>query len=280
MGAIAEVERAAFEAVSEWGRAALAIGREVRRQRPGQADAKHDAFDLATPADRAVEEFLVAAIRARFPGHAILGEEGGARAGDEPWQWVIDPVDGTFNFFTGLPGAACSIALQRDDELVVGAVADYASGTVFRARRGGPLVSDRPGWAFDPAARGGPGKARLFLEFGGEVLDAEMLHAMAQLAAIRPVVPRLVGSAAIALLAAALQGGSFIGIGLRLWDVAGGVVLAEQAGLATRWWRGEPPLVHLLVGEAADVEAFAPLVSDLAQRWHAASARLIPASRT
>src|SRR5581483_10019131 len=173
------VERAAYEAVGVWGREALARADAVRRQRSVPYRAKHDAFDLATPADSAVEAFLVAAIRERFPGHAILGEEGGARAGDGPWRWVIDPVDGTFNFLTGLPGSACSVALLHGDEIRVGAIADYASCAVFRARRGGGVDADTPGWRLDPAARLGPGRARLFLEFGAEGLDAAMLGALA-----------------------------------------------------------------------------------------------------
>ena len=269
-------EIAAYEATVAWGQEALAVARAVRAQHAVPLQAKRDAFDLATPADLAVERYLVAAIRQRFPGHAILGEEGGAHAGASPWRWVIDPVDGTFNFATGLPGSACSIALLYGDEIRVGALADYASGGVFRARRGGGVACDVPGWIPNPSSRGGPGRARLFLEFGAEGLDAEMLGALGRLAAVRPVVPRLVGSAAIALLATALQGGSFVGIGLRLWDVAAGVLIAEEAGLAARWWYGEPPLVHVLVGEQQDVEAFTPVVADLAQRWDPVSARVVP----
>src|SRR5712692_11999859 len=80
----------------------------------------------------------------------LLGEEGGALAGNEPWQWVIDPIDGTFNFATGLPGSACSIAVLLDGDVRVGALADLASGAVVRARRGGGVVSDAPGWVLDP----------------------------------------------------------------------------------------------------------------------------------
>ena len=178
----------------------------------------------------------------------LLGEEGGALAGNEPWQWVIDPIDGTFNFATGLPGSACSIALLYAGQARVGVLADLASGSVFRARRGHGLVGTEPGWAFDSREQEGRGRARLFLEFGGEGFDTDMLAVPSQLAAVRPIVPRLVGSAAIALFSAALKGGSFVGVGLRLWDVAAGVVLAEEAGLKSRWWFGESHIVHVLVG--------------------------------
>ncbi len=280
MDAGGATEAAAFEAVAVWARAAFALAGESGPRPFLRFQTKQNEFDLVTTADRAVERYLVAVIRERFPSHGILGEESGGLFEDRPWQWVIDPIDGTFNFLTGLPGSACSIALIHDREIRVGALADYASGAVFRARRGGGVVSDAPGWTWDPSVRRGPGRARLFLEFGTEGLDAEMLGALSQLAGIRPIVPRLVGSAAIALLAAALAGGSFIGIGLRLWDVAAGVLFAEEAGLAARWWFGEPPVVHVLVGERSDVDAFAPLVADLARRWEPSARRVLPDGST
>lgn len=59
-------------------------------------------FDPVTEADRAAERAIVDAIRARYPDHAILGEEYGA-FGDGPCRWVIDPIDGTRSFISGVP---------------------------------------------------------------------------------------------------------------------------------------------------------------------------------
>lgn len=273
----AEIQQAAFEAVGAWGREALALALDQRWRARSHGETKGTVFDVVTPTDRAIERHLVAAIAARFPDHAILGEEQGRVGDSDRWLWTIDPIDGTFNFLTGLPGAACAIALLRDETVVVGAVADLASGAVYRAQAGGGIVSDLPGWSFDPLARVGVGRARLFLEYGAELLDEEMLLALGHLAAVRPVVPRLVGSAAVALLATALRGGCFVGIGLRLWDVAAGVLLAREAGLAARWWHGDLPVTHVLVGEEVDVAALEPVVADLVARWDPAAGRLIPA---
>jgi myo-inositol-1(or 4)-monophosphatase len=280
MAAVDEaIESDAFEAAGTWGREAIRMARERARLQNITFETKHDEFDLTTPADGAIERYLVKAITERFPGHAILGEEGGAVAGNESWQWVIDPIDGTFNYATGLPGSACSVALLLRGQARIGVLADLASGMVVRAWRARGLVGDTPGWVFDPdARRDGPARSRLFLEYGGEGFDVEMLAALSQLAAVRPIVPRMVGSAAIALLAATLKGGSFVGVGLRLWDVAAGVLLAEEAGLVARWWPAEPPMVHVLVGEATEVEAFGPVVADLARRWEPLAARLLPAA--
>ncbi|MEF2547193.1 histidinol-phosphatase [Aurantimonas sp. E1-2-R+4] len=60
------------------------------------------AFDPVTEADRAAERAIVAAIGARYPDHAVLGEEFGAQ-GNSEHLWVIDPIDGTRAFISGVP---------------------------------------------------------------------------------------------------------------------------------------------------------------------------------
>jgi myo-inositol-1(or 4)-monophosphatase len=259
-------EAAAFDALAIWGPEALALALTMRNDGPRSVETKADAFDLTTPADGAIERLLRERISAAFPDHAVVGEEQGGSVGHAGWQWVLDPIDGTFNYFTGLPGSACSIALLRGDDIRVGAVVDYTSGHVFRARAGAGALTQDPLGALPRADYSAAGEARVFLEWGSERLGEFELEILASLSRVRPVVPRLVGGAAYALLAVALQGGCFVGIGLRLWDVAGGVLLAQEAGQKVRWWRGADPFVHLLVGNDADVNAFAPVVAKLAAR--------------
>lgn len=79
--------------------------------------------DPVTQADRAVEEFLRVAITERFPGHAILGEEGTEIDVEKnEFLWALDPVDGTTNFLNGLPLFGCSAGLLHRGEPVVGAI--------------------------------------------------------------------------------------------------------------------------------------------------------------
>ena len=75
----------------------------------------------------------------------------------------------------------------------------------------------------------------------------------------RPRVLRIVGGAAYALLNVSLWGGCFLGIGLRMWDVAAGVVLASEAGLDVRLW-DEGASIHLIAGSADDLRELAPIV--------------------
>lgn len=89
-----------------------------------------------TDADREAERAMRAAIAARFPDHAVLGEELGASgAADAKRRWVLDPVDGTVWFTLGVPTFGTLIGLLEDGEPVVGVVHFPALGeTVFAAR--------------------------------------------------------------------------------------------------------------------------------------------------
>ena len=99
---------------------------------------KSNVSDVVTRADRESEELIVRSILERYPTHAILGEEGGARgAAASEWRWVVDPLDGTTNYSQGLPVFCVSIALQYRGKTVVGVVYAPYLRELFTAVRGG-----------------------------------------------------------------------------------------------------------------------------------------------
>ncbi|MBI4575244.1 MAG: inositol monophosphatase, partial [Planctomycetes bacterium] len=97
--------------------------------------------NLVTEADTASERLIAARIRAAWPDHGLLGEEGTRHPGGGRWTWVVDPLDGTTNFLNGLPLFAVSIALLEEGVPVVGAVfvpwPRASRGRVLHARKGG-----------------------------------------------------------------------------------------------------------------------------------------------
>lgn len=94
--------------------------------------------NLVTEADLASQQAIHALIGERFPDHGFLGEEGLNEAGNKTeFRWVIDPLDGTSNYVHGFPYYAVSIALQKGDELIVGAVFDPNRDEMFTASKGG-----------------------------------------------------------------------------------------------------------------------------------------------
>jgi myo-inositol-1(or 4)-monophosphatase len=77
-------------------------------------------FDPVTAADRAAEQAMRALIRANFPEHGIVGEEFGSERTDAEYVWVLDPIDGTKSFISGMPAWGTLIALTREGEPVYG----------------------------------------------------------------------------------------------------------------------------------------------------------------
>ena len=222
---------------------------------------KGDVFDFVTPADGLIERYLRTEVAAAFPRHSFLGEEEGGVNGANGWHWIVDPIDGTLNYATGLAGATCSIALRKDDDLVVGAIADLSSRVAYRALAGSGriLAGTVDGETVSRPTTSPAGAARIFLEFGWEDLDPVMVGTIERLADARPRAIRMVGGAAYALLNIALHGGCFLGIGLRIWDVAAGIVLAREAGREVRLW-DLGTMVHLVVGDVDDLGELAPRV--------------------
>jgi len=96
-----------------------------------------------TVADREAERVIREAIRQRFPGHALLGEEYG-RDGDGECLWLIDPIDGTRSFIRKLPFWSTQIALMVGGRLVLGVSSAPAFGeTAWAVAGGGAYINDR-----------------------------------------------------------------------------------------------------------------------------------------
>jgi len=105
-----------------------------------------DEVNLVTEADRRSEQAIVETIRKSYPEHCILAEERGLESrGDSPYQWVIDPLDGTTNFAHGFPLYCISIALEYEGQIILGVVLDPTRQELFTAELGGgAAVNGRP----------------------------------------------------------------------------------------------------------------------------------------
>lgn len=102
-------------------------------------------FDPVTEADRAAETVMRALIAARFPDHAIHGEEFADVEGASPWRWVLDPIDGTRAFMAGLPTWGVLIGLTYEGEPVLGALDQPYLEERFVGFPGGATFSGRHG---------------------------------------------------------------------------------------------------------------------------------------
>ncbi len=98
--------------------------------------------DLVTDADKASEALISAGIRAAFPSHRLIAEEGargasGSRGEGHPFGWLIDPLDGTTNYAHRYPHFAVSIALEHHGRPVIGVVYDPMRDELFVGMEGG-----------------------------------------------------------------------------------------------------------------------------------------------
>ncbi|MBI2236368.1 MAG: inositol monophosphatase [Magnetospirillum sp.] len=210
--------------------AALLGGHHLRHRRAGWCQATwKGAHDIHVSADRAVEEIILGQLRAasRLP---ILSEEAGAESGvGEGAFWVVDPLDGSFNYAHGLPLCAISVALWQAWQPLLGVVYDFNRDELFSGMPGRGLtlnhaaVAPPEGDGRDILATGFP--ARSDHRAGAERM-AEQVHAFRKV--------RLLGSAALSLAwVAAGRLDEYAEDGIMLWDVGGGLALVNAAGGST-----------------------------------------------
>ena len=186
-------------------------------------------FDLVTEADRASEKLVVERLRARFPSHGIVAEEGGGNAGSSGYVWHVDPLDGTTNFAHGFPIFNVTLGLELDGEMVAGVVHDPTRQETFTAERGGGAWLNNRRIRVSATERldscllstGFPARKR--------TLNPN-IHFYHQLAMATHGVRRT-GAAAIDLAYVAcgrLDG--YWEFGLKSWDMAAGTLLVREAG--------------------------------------------------
>ncbi len=223
---------------------ALTIARaagDLLVNRPASWDltVKSTAIDIATQMDSASEKLIVDAVLRDRPDDAIIGEEGASRSGTSGITWVIDPVDGTVNYFYGLPGWNISIAAKDSSGTLVGVVhAPSIASTWHATRRGGAYLNGVKIECNNPVELN---RALLSTGFAYDVKDRA--H---QLEIIDHLVPQIrdlrrMGAAATDLCCVATgMVDGYIESGLQEWDLAAGALIATEAGavVTTHTWRG------------------------------------------
>jgi len=185
--------------------------------------------DFVSEVDKSAEETIIHELRAKFPNHAILAEESGAR-GKSEFEWVIDPLDGTTNYLHGFPQFAVSIALRHRDRLECGVVYDPVREEMFTAARGeGAQLNDRRVRVANNRSLEGTliGTGFPFREQRHLDTYLEMFKTMIQ----NTAGVRRPGSAALdfAYVACGRTDG-FWELGLSEWDFAAGALLVSEAG--------------------------------------------------
>lgn len=186
-------------------------------------------YDIKLELDVRSQELITAIILRRFPDHAIYGEEGLAGNQDSTCQWIVDPIDGTVNFFYGIPHFCVSIALRVDGEIVLGVIYDPNLDELFVGRKGHPPTLN--GQPIQVSGRDKMADAMITVGFSKnrESIDAGLQRFRDLLFQVRKT--RMLGSAALGMAyVAAGRLDAYIEEIISLWDVAAGIILVESAG--------------------------------------------------
>ncbi len=200
----------------------------------------HAAFDPVTEADRGAEAAIRALISERFPEHGVIGEEYGEDRPDAEFVWVLDPIDGTRAFISGLPLWTTLIGLRHQGRPVLGSIGQpymdeifigHASGSRLIARGQSTPIKVRdcanltdavisttdPDACFDGAERGAWLQVRAAAKLARLGCDA-YAYAMVAMGKMDMVIEA----------------------GLKSWDIEAAIPVIEGAGGLVTDWRGEP----------------------------------------
>ncbi len=211
--------------------AASRIGGRVLQQWQSKFTAREKSpANLVTEADLASQAAIHDFIVSRFPDHKFLGEEGlDQQAGDSEYRWVIDPLDGTGNYVHRFPYYCVSIGLEHQGRLVVGAIYDPTRDELFSAMKGsGAFLNGQ----------------RIRCSEVDKITEAMCMASLpVKTSAESPAIGRFLkviseaqsvqrsGSAALNLCyVASGRIDAFWSTNLKPWDMAGGVLIVEEAG--------------------------------------------------
>jgi myo-inositol-1(or 4)-monophosphatase len=222
------------------------------------ADTKSSLVDVVTHTDREVETFLRERLAELRPGDGFFGEEGEPDGSTTGLTWVVDPIDGTVNFLYGIPQWAVSVAVVEGgpDPLtwtaLAACVANPLSGEVFTASRGGGAWLGETRLA--PSAPASLGEALFATGFSYEserrVEQAAVLGRL--IGHVRDL--RRLGAASLDLCAvAAGRLDVYAERGLKPWDHAAGVLIAQEAGVVVHGEADSAPSGELVVASAPSV---------------------------
>jgi myo-inositol-1(or 4)-monophosphatase len=188
-----------------------------------------EAHDIKLELDVRCQALIEKILAATFPQIPVLGEEGSTGDVNAEYRWVIDPIDGTVNYFFGMPHAAVSIALEHQQKSVVGVIYDPFTDEIWTTTQGQP--TRRNGKIVRVSIRSELNDCVVAMGFSKskDNLQKSLPHLIRISKQVKKI--RIMGSAALELVyVASGRLDAYIERTINLWDVAAGSLLVENAG--------------------------------------------------
>src|SRR3990170_6087984 len=185
--------------------------------------------DFVTDIDQQAEQEIIRIIHESYPDHAILGEESGA-SGTSDHTWIIDPIDGTTNFFHGHPHFCISIGIKYKDRIEHGLIYDPLRQELFTATFGsGAFLNERRIRVADQKQLSGASIGTCFSNKNIKNIENYLKILAATLPHTTKI--RITGSAALdCVYVACGRIDGFWGMNLAPWDIAAGTLIIKEAG--------------------------------------------------
>lgn len=222
--------------------AALEAGKVIKKYvgKDQSKNVKHeDPTDYATEADIAAEEVIVKILTANFADHNILGEEQTKIDQKSPYTWVIDPLDGSISFGSGIPYYSVSIGLLEDNEPIAGVIYVVSFNKLYWAqKRKGAFLN---GKSIQASQKSSLRESVGTLDFGHNIkrqykLDLYVNKLINKIGYIYSFGSSATSSALVAEGSLDLN----INYGL-LWDFVAGAVIVREAGGKVTDFEGREP---------------------------------------
>lgn len=239
-------------------KAALSAGKIITRyyeNLPDNSVERKMGHDFVTLIDKMAEAEITQILRKSYPEHGIISEESAPITGHEDHTWIIDPLDGTINFIHGFPHFCVSIAFQYKQRITQAVIYDPIRQDLFTATRGhGAQLNNR-------RLRVSTQTQMEDILVAGSLPYIDPEHATEQLSVLSSFYRQISGmrhNGAAALDLAYVAAGrldAFWERPLKIWDVAAGSLLVEEAGGLVSTWSGNP---NYLNTDSCDIFAANP----------------------
>lgn len=200
-------------------------------ERPAQLsiDTKTSDIDIVTQMDQQSEKLIVEAILKVRPDDGIIGEEGANRPSKSGYTWVIDPIDGTVNYFYNMHGWSVSIAIRDPEGIAVGVVYAPTINSLYTATRGGGAFLNGIAIKANEPVELNKALIATGFHYRSELREIQVKQFIDLILKVRDI--RRNGSAAIDIchVAAGLVDG-YYEMGLHPWDRDAAQLIATEAG--------------------------------------------------
>jgi fructose-1,6-bisphosphatase/inositol monophosphatase family enzyme len=211
--------------------AAVEAGAMLRRHAPESLRQLSGAGrDVKLAADVQAERIIVQLLSARTP-FDILTEEAGliVRGGADDCRWIVDPLDGTFNYLRGLPCTCVSVALWRENEPILGVIYDFTAERLYTGVLGEGAFCNGAPIAVSVVDSSAEAVLCTGFPIATDFSDAALAQMIRRVQCFKKT--RMLGSAAMSLaFVAAGLADAYAERDVKIWDVAAGLALVSAAG--------------------------------------------------